>query len=172
MSQTKATIGLLGLLAVWTLSACSTHGAPLDHSNVREVVDYQLFVLQTGVERGDIALASLPIDDRFTMDNTVAARYSDRNWEGRGQSSFRSFLNDTFNLHGNIEFELQLGNLQQDGNLATATVNASWRSQRKDSIPPGQYLSIETDYMLFQRKGSAWRLLRWQQTPDPAAPPD
>lgn len=160
------TASILGLM----LCACSTHGAPLDPQQVRQLLDYQLFVLQTGLEREDIALASSPIDDRFTMANSVCARYADRNWEGRGPSSFRNFANDCFNLHANISCELILIEVQQDGDLATALVEATWRSQRTDNVPPGQYFVQEQDYFFFQRKGSAWRLLRWQETPDPPPP--
>jgi len=158
------------LLAALLLSGCGTSGAPSDPQTVRDLLDYQLFVIQTGIEREDLSMASTPIGDRFTLANDVCARYADRNWEGRGPQSFRSFLNDSFNLHANIDFELTLVDVVQQGDLATATVQSAWRSQRTDSVPPGQYVTHDEDYFFFQREGAGWRLLRWQATPDPPPP--
>lgn len=168
-SKLAAMATLLG--AGLLLAGCAGgSGAPLDPVTVREVIDYQLYVIQTGMEREDPALASTPISDRFSMANEVSARYTDANWEGRGPSGFRGFLADTFDLHANISFELLLIDVIQEGDLATATVEANWRSQRTDSVPPGQYISEEVDYFFFERTGAAWRLLRWQETPDPPPP--
>jgi hypothetical protein len=168
MRQVQTIAGTL--LAVLVLAGCGTGGAPVDPQSVRDLLDYQLFVIQTGMEREDIALASTPIDERSTMDNNVCARYADRNWDGRGPQSFRSFLNDAFNLHANIDCELLLKDVVLEGDLATATVEATWHSQRTDTVPPGQYAAENDDYFFFQRSGAAWRLLRWQETPDPPPP--
>jgi hypothetical protein len=162
--------GLAGCALILALAGCSTGGAPVDPQSVRELLDYQLFVIQTGMERENVQLASTPIDDRFTMDSNVCIRYSDLGWDGRGPQSFRSFLSNTFNLHANIGFELILKDMVQEGDLATATVQTSWRSQRTDIVPPGQYAVETDDYFFFQRSGAAWRLLRWQETPDPPPP--
>jgi hypothetical protein len=155
------------------LNACGpTTAAPTDPIAVRNLLQQELYQLQTGLERSDAILASAMIDDRFTMDNNVSARYRDTGWSGSGVATFRGFLNDVFNLQANISANLFLADVVIDGDLATASVSLDWHSQRTDTVPPGQFASLNHDYFFFRRRGAAWLLLRWQEVPTPPPPFD
>jgi hypothetical protein len=162
----------LPLALVLLCSACSGNVGIDDPHAIRSIVLQELLQLETGIERGDTLRASSIVADAFTMDNNVATRYRDSDWSGSGVASFRSFLNDVFHLHDNIELDFSLGDLVVEGDLATATVTVDWHSQRTDVVPPGQYVARSTDYFFFQRTAGSWLLLKWREVPAPPPPFD
>jgi hypothetical protein len=152
------------------LAGCGASSAPPGPVELRDLLNSELTRLATGLERQDALLAAEPIDDDFGMQNNVAARYSDANWSGSGPSGFLAFLNNVFNLHANIQVSLEMSDLQQTGDLATATVHVVWNSTRTDAVPPGHYTADNVDYFFFRRRAAGWRLLHWQETPAPVPP--
>ena len=162
--------GVVLALALAGLAGCGASSSPLDPVQLRGLLSSELTILATGLERQDPQLASEPINDNFSMDNNVAVRYQDTAWAGTGPSAFLTFVNSVFTLQANITVSLDLQDVQQTGDVATATVHVVWNSTRTDSVPPGHYTSDSTDYFFFRRRAAGWRLLRWQETPAPVPP--
>jgi hypothetical protein len=164
---------LSGLLLLPLIAGCGASGAPTDPTSLRSTIGAELRLVATGIERGDGLLAAEPIDDAFRMGDNVAVRYQDGPWgNGSGEASFLQFLNNVFALHANIQLSLQLTDVQQSGDLATASVHVVWNSTRTDVVPPGHYTAENDDYFFFRRRPAGWLLLRWQETPLPPPPFD
>jgi hypothetical protein len=160
----------IGLVLLLLAGGCGASSAPRDPVQLRGLLEHELVLLQTGLERQDALLASSPVDDAFTMDPNVAVRYLDKAFEGNGPSAFLAYTNKVFALHANISLSLTLIDLQQTDDLATATVHVVWNSQRTDTVPPGHYTADNMDYFFFRRHPAGWRLLNWKEIPAPAAP--
>ena len=175
MRKLNAAIGRVLLLALLVagLSSCGGSTAPLDPIQLRSLLTQELLIISTGIERQDPLLASQPLDNDFHMDDNVAIRYQDSAWGGpdvKGPAPFLAFLNKVFGLHANIVMTLELSDVQQTGDLATASVHVVWNSTRTDNVPPGHYTADDHDYFFFRRRAEGWRLLRWQETPAPPPP--
>jgi hypothetical protein len=153
---------LLALLCCGLLIGCAGSGtAPLQFDEVRAVVLHNLSIIETGINAEDIFLASQPISDQFTMDNNVATRYSTE-WTGVGVGEFRNFWNRVFLDNANIEFRVELTELELSGDIATALCNTDYAAQRPDVVPPEIRVATDSDYLQFERSGGRWLLRRWE----------
>ena len=165
--MTRAIAAAFVCLALGACSSAAT--APLDIDEVRTALASSIGIIATGIEREDPLLASQPVSDRFTMGNNVAVRYRDQGWNDQwvGVGRFREFFTSVFEIHANIEQTLDLRDVELIGDVATARVHNEFLSSRVDRLPPENFTAAGWDYFVFEREAGGWRLLSWDEAPEP-----
>jgi len=160
---------VLTTLACCILASCmGAGGVPTGIAGVRTVITHDLTLLAAAVNREDPYTAAQPVSDSFVMGANVGTRYLDAGWTGVGAGAFRAYLTGVFSVHANVDLTLTLGDVQLDGDVATATVSVDFTSVRIDRTPPESFATgASDDYFVFKREPGAWRLIRWDVVPPP-----
>ena len=148
------------------LSACSgAGGVPGGIQEVRAAVAAELRTLVTGVVREDPILASQPVAPNFTMNGNIAARFGGPGLDGVGIGPFRSFFDQVFQIHANIDFTIEILDVELNGTVATVRALVTFNSLRADRTPPEQFTASGTDYFVFEVTRGAWLIRSWDEAP-------
>lgn len=155
----------LAVILVLTLCSCGASVGPLEESEVRASILGSLKQVDSGIEREDAFLASAPAGELFRMNNNIAVRYSDGNFEGSGPDALRGVYSKAFNRHANILHTMTLTELVVSGEVATATVEVEFNSLREDKVPPENFTSTSTDILVFTLDHGKWKIRSWEEPP-------
>jgi hypothetical protein len=155
---------LLGMVACGGAQTPAT-----EIESVRDMVQLEVDILATGIEREDSSLASQPVSAEFVMGNNVAIRYHSDGWNGSGIGKFRDFMEKVFDRHANIQQILNVREVFLSGDVAYARVYNEFSSVRTDRVPPEFYITDGWDLLIFERVDGGWQLRRWDEGEEPEA---